>query len=143
MTDSPSVNLFELFAGNKDLEEEGRWIDLDDQTAIKIRAFGCQAVIDLRDKEMKPYQALLRAGAEIPKDKNEDIGLKVIAGAIIADWKGIRNAEGKIVPYSADEAYHILKALPKFAGFVINYSTEAQNFKEELREDSAGNSSAP
>lgn len=137
------TDLFELFAGNKVLEDEGKWIELDETTAIKIRAFGSQAVIDLRDKLMTPYQALQRAGGKIPDDKNEEIGLKVIAGAIIADWKGIKNAEGVLVPYSADEAFAILKALPKFASFCIQFSTEAQNYKDGLAEDSLGNSSAP
>jgi hypothetical protein len=79
---------------------------------------------------MKPYAQLLRVGGKIPDDKNEEIGLKVLAGAVIADWKNVRGVDddGKptstTVAYSADEAYRVLKALPKFASFVIQYSLE-------------------
>lgn len=134
-----SANLFELFASNKESEEDGRWVELSDDTALKIRAFGSKAVNDLRDREMRPFQALLRAGGKIPEDKSEEIGYRVIAGAVLADWKGVRNVEGVEVPYSAEEAYAIVKALPKFAAFIVNYSTDAQNYRDSLREDSAGN----
>lgn len=134
-----SVNLFELFAGDKASEEDGRWVDLDENTAIKIRAIGSKAVMDLRDREMRPFQAILRAGGDIPEAKREEISLKTLAGGVIADWKGIKNAEGHEVAYSADEALAILKALPRFAAFVVTYSQDAQNYKDQLREDSAGN----
>jgi hypothetical protein len=144
MTDA--LDLFEIFASDKESEEEGRWIELGSGTALKIRAFGAKAVTDLRESLMKPYAQLLRVGGKIPDDKNEEIGLKVLAGAVLSDWKNVRGVDdqGKptttTVPYSADEAYRVLKALPKFASFVIQYSLEGQNFRDESREDGAGNS---
>jgi hypothetical protein len=137
----PALNLFDIFSSNKESEENGRWIELGGEppTSFKIRSFGAKTVTDLREELMKPFQQLLRVGGKIPDDKNEEIGLKVLAGAVIADWKNVRNAEGEAVDYSADEAYAILKALPKLASFVIQFSLEAQNFRDEAREDSAGN----
>lgn len=137
---SDALNLFEIFASNKETEEHGRWVELGSGTAFKLRAFGAKAVSDLRDDLMKPYQQLVRVGSKIPEDKNEEIGLRVLAGAVIADWKNVKNAAGEVVPYSADEAYAILKALPKMASFVIQFSLEAQNYKDEVREDGVGNS---
>jgi hypothetical protein len=79
-----ALNLFELFASDKESEEDGRWIELvPGSTAFKIRAFGAKAVSDLRDSLMKPFQQLVRVGAKIPDEKNEEIGLKVLAGAVI------------------------------------------------------------
>jgi hypothetical protein len=143
---SESLDLFEIFASDKESEEEGRWIELGSGTSLKIRAFGAKAVTDLRENLMKPYAQLLRVGGKIPDDKNEEIGLKVLAGAVISDWKNVRGVDdegkptAKTVPYSPDEAYRVLKALPKFASFVIQYSLEGQNFRDESREEGAGNS---
>jgi hypothetical protein len=137
---SNALDIFDLFSSNKDSEESGRWLNLTEATGFKIRAFGSKAVTDLRDNLMKPYTALLKAGATIPDEKNEEIGLRVLAGAILADWKGVQNADGEIVTYSAEEAYAILKALPKLASAIIQFSLEGQNFKDEVREESAGNS---
>ena len=95
---------------------------------------------DLRDSLTKPYAQLLRVGSKIPDDKNEEIGLRVLAGAVIADWKNVQNEAGEVVPYSAEEAYAILKALPKMANFVIQFSLEAQNYRDEAREERVGNS---
>lgn len=137
---SEALNLFDIFASDKESEEDGRWIEIGSGTAFKIRAFGAKVVTDLRDNLMKPFAQLVRVGGKIPDDKNEEIGLKVLAGAVIADWKNVKNAEGELVPYSQDEAYAILKALPKMASFVIQFSLEGQNFRDETREEGAGNS---
>lgn len=138
MTDAP-LDLFDVFATDKESEEDGRWVELSTTTAFKIRAFGAKAVTDLRENLMKPYQQMLRVGLKIPEDKNEEIGLKVLAGAVLADWKGVKGVSGEVVPYSPDEAYAILKALPKMATFVIQFSLEGQNFRDETKEDGAGN----
>lgn len=137
---SDALNLFDIFSSDKESEEDGRWIEIGSGTAFKIRAFGAKAVGDMRDNLMKPYQQLVRAGVKIPEDKNEEIGLKVLAGAVIADWKNVKNSSQEIVPYSSDEAYAILKALPKLASFVIQYSLEGQNFRDEVKEEGTGNS---
>lgn len=132
------LNLFDIFASSKESEEDGRWVELGGTTAIKIRAFGAKVVTDMREELMKPHQTLLRVGGKIPDDKNEEIGLKVLSGAIIADWKGVKNADKQPVEYSAAEAYAIMKALPKLASFVIQYSLEGANFRPDTA-DSAGN----
>lgn len=136
---SEALDLFDLFSSNKESEEAGRWVELGSGTSFKIRAFGAKAVSDLRDNLTKPYAQLLRVGSKIPDDKNEEIGLKVLAGAVIADWKNVKNAAGEVVPYTADEAYAILKALPKLASFIVQYSLEGQNYRDEVKEDGLGN----
>lgn len=135
-----ALDLFDIFSSNKESEEDGRWIEIGSGTAFKIRAFGAKAVSDLRESLMKPYQQLVRVGGKIPEDKNEEIGLRVLAGAVIADWKNVKGVSGEVVAYDADEAYAILKALPKLASFVIQFSLEGQNYRDEAREEGAGNS---
>lgn len=137
---SEALDLFNLFSSNTDSEENGRWLELTETTGFKVRAFGAKAVTDLREELMKPFTTLLKAGLKIPDEKNEEIGLRVLAGAIVADWKGVKNAAGEVVAYTADEAYAILKALPKLAALLIQYSLEGQNFKDEVREEASGNS---
>lgn len=134
-----ALNLFDLFSADKESEEDGRWVDLTEVTGFKIRAFGAKAVIDLREKLMRPYANLTRAGLKVPDDKNEEIGLRTIAGAVIADWKGVE-IDGKLVEFSPENAYTLLKALPRLANFIIGASMDAQNFRDDLREGGAGNS---
>lgn len=139
--ESGGLDLFALFkSNNKDSEENGKWVELGSGTAFKVRAFHAKVVSEKREELNKPFLQLQRAGIEIPEDKQKEIGLRVIGGAIIADWKGVKNVSGDIVPYSEDEAYAILEKLPALGGFIMGYSLEAQNYKDELAEDGAKNS---
>jgi hypothetical protein len=71
-------------------------VGLHPVTDFKVRAFNAKAVTDLREKLMKPFQTMLRAGLPIPDEKNEEIGLRVVTGAVLVDWKGVE-LEGEAV----------------------------------------------
>ncbi len=139
--EATGLDLFELFkSNNKDSEENGKWLDLGGGTSFKVRAFHAKAVTERRELENKPYLTLQRAGIEIPEDKQEEIGLAVLGGAIIADWKGVKNKAGQLVPYSEEEAVAILKAIPKLGGVIMSFSLDAQQYKDEVVEEGAKNS---
>lgn len=150
--------LDDIFATDKTTEEDGAWVDLSPTMRLKIRSFSAKAVTDLREKLMKPYVLLQRSGQKIPDEQSDEIGLKVIAGGVIADWAGIPgaavldsegnevlDAEGNAVPapllsYTAENAYDTLKRLPRMANFVVGVSTDAQFYKNEVVEGGAKNS---
>jgi hypothetical protein len=136
------TNLNDLFETNTSVEEDGVWQELKPGQRVKIRAFSAKAVVDLREVLRKPYAALERFN-KIPDEAMEEISRKVIAGAVIADWEGImgEDDDGKPVeiPYNADNAYAILKAMPRFGTWVVSVSMDAQNYKDAVREDGAKN----
>ncbi|UTU07838.1 pre-tape measure chaperone protein [Caulobacter phage C1] len=139
-----STVLDDLFATNTTAEEDGVWVDVTATLKLKVRAYSAKVVGDLRDKLTKPYQMLLRQNLKIPDEQNEDIALKVIAGGVLADWKGLtaKNQDGVEVdvPFTAETAYDYLKRLPKLANFIVGVATDSTFFKdEELREDGAKN----
>lgn len=132
--------LDDLFATDKTTEEDGAWVDVADGIRFKIRAYRAKQVVDLREKLAKPYQAVIRAGGEIPADKQEEIGLQVIAGAVLADWQGVKDATGEAdLAYSGENALATLRRLPRMSDFIISISTDRQFYKDSLREESAGN----
>jgi hypothetical protein len=133
------LDLFEIFSTNRESEEDGRWVQLNDKTGFKIRALNAKAVIDLREKLAKPYAQLVRAGLKIPEEKNEELSLRVIAGGVIADWRGVKIGDQVDVPYSSEAAYALIKKLPKLANWVAGVATDADNFREEVREDGSKN----
>lgn len=136
------LDLFELFQdkSNKESEENGKWVELGGGTAFKIRAFHAKRVVEYREELQKPFLQLQRAGIEIPDDKAQEIGRKIIAGALIADWKGVKNKAKDLVPYSEEEALLILEGLPKLAGWIMGYALEAQNYADSVTEEGVGNS---
>lgn len=148
-----STSLESIFETNTKAEEDGVWVTLTADHEFLIRAFSAKAAVDLRDKLTRPHQGLLRAGGKIPDEVNDDINLKVLAGAIIADWRLTDRTEAVAatedepaveatavsVPYSADEAYKRMKKLPRFANWVAQQALDAQNYKDALAADSAKN----
>lgn len=135
-----TTELDDLFASNEAAEEEGVWVDVSPTIKLKIRAYSADAVNNLREKLIKPFRTMIRAGGSIPEEQDKEIGRKVLAGAVIADWKGIKDAEGADVPYSAEEAYKVLSRLPKMVNFVIGISTDASMYKDEIEGDGVKNS---
>lgn len=142
------TNLTGLFSTDRESEEEGIWVDVDKLpdgtlTRLKIRSFSAKAVSELREQLMRPYQMLQRTGAKVPDDVTEDVGLQVIAGAVIADWTGVIGEDDKgepvAIPYTKDNALDLLKAMPRFANFVVQISMDGQTYKNGLREDGAKN----
>lgn len=139
-----SSMLDDLFASNKTAEEDGIWVSVTPTFKLKIRSYQSKAVSDLRDKLVKPYQHMLRQGLKIPTEQSEEIGLQVIAGAVLVGWEGLvgKDAEGKEfdVPYSADTAYAEIKRLTKLADFIISIATDASFFRDDdLKSDGAKN----
>lgn len=132
------LDLYAAFGSDTSLEEDGFWWDLNGTTKFKIRAFSAKIVNDRREKELKPFQQMIRAGVDIPEDKDKEIGLKVIAGAVIADWAGVVIA-GEVVPYSEANALILLKALARLANLIARQSASAENYRVELREDGVKN----
>lgn len=135
--------LDDIFATNTTTEEGGAWVDLTPLIKFKIRAFNAKAVTDLREKLMKPYVLLQRSGQKLPDDVTDKVGLEVIAGGVIADWEGITTEDqlgddgevlvpGVAIPYSADEAYKMLKRLPRMANFIVGIATDAQFYKDDV-----------
>lgn len=135
-----NAELAEIFSTDSESEEEGIWVDLTDEISFKVRAIGAKRVIDRREELMRPFQGIIKAGGKVPEAKNEEIGKRVLAEAVLADWKGIKNAEtGDDVPYSGEAAYALLDALPRMANFVIQTSTDQEAYRQSNREEDAGN----
>ncbi len=137
---TPTIDIYKLFSRDAESAENGKWFWLvENEMGFKVRAAGAEAVIEYRDTLIEPYQNLIKATGELPKEVREDIGFKVMANAIVVDWKGIPAEDGSLIPFSTDAAYALFKKLEPLADFVIAQSNNAQLFKNEQREATAGN----
>jgi len=147
MSENKALDLFDTFNSNKEAEENGVWLGLHPVTDFKVRAYGAKAVVDLRNRLTKPFAMMIRNGIEIPEEKNEEIGLKVMAEAVIADWKGVKDwrvevkegEEAPDLPYSPANAYALCQHLPRLANQLAAASMDASNYKDAKREDDAKN----
>lgn len=125
------------FGADKDLENNGNWIDIGGGQSLLIARLGNVAYTDELQRLMKPHLKELRRN-EIPKQM---MGLqkKAIAKTILLGWKGLKEVDGKTVEYSQDMALECLNDNQDFFVMVQDLAQDRENFQEKITEDSLGN----
>lgn len=137
MTAAP-VNVYDLFATDRDAEENGKWFPIVGDVAVKIRRFKSKHPTKLREKLEKPYAAMRRNGA-LPVETMEVILQAVLCQSIIVDWKGFFGSDGQPIAFSAEAADKLLTDLPEFRDRVTSMSIEMDGFRTETDDKTEGN----
>jgi len=110
-----AVSIYEAYGVDLNKESEGVWEDLAflSGARVKIARFGNPESTKMMRRLRKPYEKALRAGRDLPDDKQEQILNQVIAKTIWLDWEGINvsNEKGEIVhlPFSIENALKLLE----------------------------------
>lgn len=136
--------LFDIntLAIDSDLAENGKWVTFPGTTAMFcIRRHNSDCVEQLRTRlTMEHYDTLTGEDKELADKVAADIETQVMAGAVLADWKGIGSGgkELKYTPevgakYLADASF---KDIRQFVERVsINRSNWAAKAEEQAVED--------
>jgi len=120
-------------------EEEGVWAEFGDGIAVRIRRFKSRAVQDYQKKLNRPYADMVRRGP-LPQHIAEDLMEKLIAHAVIADWRGVTDEEGENeLPPTDENKLKIIKELPEFRDEILSVSFERDGFRDALDEEAEKN----
>lgn len=126
------MDLKKDFSTNKDLEEQGAWVDIGDGGKLKIaRAGNKKAIAHLR-LVSKPHLAQITYG-KLSDEVSTQLAVEVIAEAILLDWEGITDG-GKPLPYSKENAIRMLLEYPDFRDLVSKIADERKTFQKEIDE---------
>lgn len=134
--------LLTRFSNDTSKEEAGVWTDFGDGIRVKIRRIRSKKSQDVRKELDQPHVGDIRRGA-LPDNIAEDLLLKQTAAGVIADWEGIDFGnhakdfdlpEGSI-PYTPENAYKVLKALPELRDEILQVSMSAESFRKVFLED--------
>ena len=130
-------NLETMFATSEEEAELGKWFKFGKDVQVKIRRYNSRKSRTTRETVNIEYGAnnVRRLGA----DDEEALNIKHIAVGIIADWKGVKDAQGADVPYSKEAAILALTKLPEFRDTVVSLSLELNNYLESKNKDVEGN----
>jgi hypothetical protein len=126
------MDLKKDFSTNKKLEDEGVWIDIGDGAKLKIARAGNKQSNALSKQLAKPYMAQITYG-KLSDEVATQIGVEVMAKAILLDWKGIQY-DGADLPYSVDNAIKLLTELPDFRDYVSQMANDRKTFQREIEE---------
>ena len=125
------------------LEEEGKEIEVDEETTIKIARFNNPAFRRMQDRLTEPYQKAVGRG-KISDATAGKILSRCMAKHIIKGWKGLR-LDGKEIPYSEEKALELMldPTLNDFKEQVLLESQRIENYREERLEEDQKNSEMP
>lgn len=129
------------FRTDENLEVEGVWVDLGDGGKVKVARLGNPQHRKVSQALGRPHQAQIRAGRLKP-EVAEKLGIQATAQAILLDWEGIEDDDGKLIPYSQEKALELLTELKDFRDTVLEIAGEMETFRAQEIEESVGNSAS-
>lgn len=122
---------------DKDLEENGQWVDFGDGVLVKVARLNSERSQAVRRKLEKPYSKIR---GSIPEDISEEILTKQVAEAVLLDWKGVTDENGKELECTYENRYKVLKEYKDFRFDVVTCAVEAETFKNKQVEEATKNS---
>jgi hypothetical protein len=128
---------FEAFLTNPQAEKEtGVWLNLGRLRIRGLRAGGANRRFEeTQTKLAKPYRKALRSGRMSAAEFREKIQIPSYAHAVIMDWEGPRDTEGRPVSYSPDACIAFFKQFPEVFSEVESLLAEAGTFLDEEVEE--------
>lgn len=127
------------FAIDKNLSEEGIWVDISDDARIKVASVKTDRYKRRLAELSAPYRHMITTRTEAAQKKISEITARAIADVIIINWEGIQNNDGEEIPYSRDTAYKLLKDYPAFADMVYAIASDDAVFKPSVIEEDKKN----
>lgn len=132
--------MLSTYATDKTLENEGTWCDLvRGGGKVKVARLNNPEYKKLNKKLIKPYIKIIRAGGEIPEEKNEEILIELFAHTIIRDWQITDPATGEALPYSYENVKALLQDSADFRDEVASHADNFDNFHKEALKEAAKN----
>lgn len=128
------------FATDKSAEIEGTWMSIGDGAEVKVARWNNPSHKKVLERLRKPYRSMLMAGRDIPDDKAEEIAIESMVEAILLDWKGFSDDDGKELKYSKEAAKLLLTELKDFRDMVSGLSIASETFRKQEVEEIAKNS---
>src|SRR6516162_4277774 len=108
--DAP-LSIFDIAETDTEAEESGKWFNdiFEDGTGVnvKLRRFTSKTSIKVRQKLEAPYRRKLKSG-KLPDEVNAQLMINQLSEGVIVDWAGIRDRDGKDIPYTVENAKALL-----------------------------------
>jgi hypothetical protein len=142
MTATPNddtTSLFAMFGASETDSEEGKWFPFNKEISVKVRRFKSKKSRNVRERIEAPHKRLNKFGGKISDDVQNDITKEHMAEAILIDWKGVKDKDGNVVPYSKAAAMQFFTLLPEFMDQIATLSLDLDNYRDEVKDAVKGN----
>lgn len=128
------TDLYELFQTDKGKETAGIKLNFGECTMTILRAYSLNKkyMKELR-KHASKYEIQLKNGL-LDGDIDNEIMAKVYSKAIVVAWSGVKDAEGKHIPFTPEACEKILLDLPDLLDFLKKEAERSVHFKMDEME---------
>lgn len=135
-----TTSIFDLFATDQKSEVEGIIYNVTPKISFTLaRAGGVNARYGrMLAAKIRPYTRQI-ADETIDPDLANDLLIEVFAETVILGWKGITDAEGNELPFTAANALALFKQLPDLFIDVRDHAGKMANFRAQEITDVVGN----
>ena len=130
------TNLDALYKTDKELELDGVWFTLSEETGFRLRRMG--GANDQRVKKaMALYYKPIARQAEndtLSADKELEVLINVFFDVALVDWKGVE-IDGKEIPRTRENAQKLFRGLPELFKNLQEHCSSMTSYKEDLGND--------
>lgn len=125
-----SMDFKKTFGYDKSKAADGVWVDLGEDTKIKIAKLGTNQYQLALMRHTRKYQAMIRVNRLDP-EAMADITANTLADSILLDWSGVME-DGAPVPYNRPNAFRLLKEYPAFRELVEAHANDPLIFQDGM-----------
>lgn len=136
------TSFIERYKTDKNLEENGTWVDYGDGLQVQIRRLNSAKSREVRRRLEKPYTKGFR-GQDMPESLQEELLNRQLAEAIVVDWKGVPDPEDpkKMLPCTPENVLRMVTEFPDFRDDIMAASMERATYQQEQLKEAEKNSS--
>jgi hypothetical protein len=132
-------NLFSMFGVSETEAEDGKWIAFGPSMEFKIRRLKSKKSRQVRERLEAPYKRASKFGGAIADDVQQEITVLHMSEGIVADWRNVTDKAGNPLAYSKEACAALFRELPDFMDAVASVSLDADNYRDDIKEDVKGN----
>jgi len=125
--------MFNIEKRTQDTEDEGTWTDFKGSRFL-IASSGSIKFQKMWSRLQQPHRKDILKNRLDPETQL-DIMARAMSKTLLLDWSDVVGNDGNSIEYSHDMAFAALKGNSELRDFVTDYSTDLQNYIEEVKDD--------
>lgn len=128
---SESKSMYDLFGTSEDKEVAGEWFNYGPAGSIKLaRAGGANKLYQTTmERVFRPHRKQIQLD-NLDPTLLDDLFQEVYARSIVLAWKGVKDRDGKDIPFSAENVIKLFKDLPDFWVEIRDQASNPSNFRD-------------
>lgn len=133
-------SIYSLFEMDKAMEEQGIVVDFGDYGRFKIARAGGgnQRFAECFTRRYRPYKRQQETDS-LPEDVGRRLLAEIYADAVLKDWEGVYDREGKPIPFTHAAVVQLFVDLPELFVQIRNAAGDAALYRREEIQEIAGN----